>query len=135
MRSAIRVTSSSSVRRSLSSLTTPHPELPIQIPLDLAKPAERATYDFVRRMSTGRWPSWGILGVRREGKTLYFALEWLRYTDGKYALMEMAVNKIAVCWTPQKTAAAALTALGRVGNVRGIGRASAIVPRRSAVAQ
>lgn len=124
MRSAIHVTSSSSVRRSPSSLPPPRLALPIQIPVDLAKPAERATYNFIRRMSTGRWPSWGLLGVCREGDTLYFALEWLRYTDGKYALMEVAVNKIAVSWTPQKTADSALTALGRVG-ARGIGRSAA----------
>lgn len=134
MRSSIRATSSSSARRSSLSLPPPRPDLPIQIPLDLGKPAERATYDFLRRMSTGRWPSWGILGVRREGETLYLALEWLRYTDGKYALLEMSVHKLAVSWTYRKTASAALTALGRVGGARVSGTTSAIERRPSAVA-
>jgi hypothetical protein len=44
--------------------------------LDLSKPAERAAHDLVRRFSSGRWPLWRLLGMRREGKTLYVAVEW-----------------------------------------------------------
>jgi hypothetical protein len=46
--------------------------------LDLEKPAEREAYDLVRGMISHGHPVWHLLGIRRDGTSLYLAVEWAR---------------------------------------------------------
>jgi hypothetical protein len=76
--------------------------------LDLSKPPERAAQDLVRRFSSGRWPLWRLLGIRREGRNLYVAVEWRRCRKpASYSVVEVSLRRIALRWwyTPSATAA------------------------------
>ena len=65
-----------SSRRRLPSLRLSPPR--IVAALDLQNPSERAAHDLLRRFTTGRWPLWRLLGLRRDDGLLLAALEWVR---------------------------------------------------------
>ncbi len=55
-----------------------------------------------------------LLGTRRAGQTLYLAVEWLRTERDRperYSVVEIALDRIAVCWCYHRTAAATHKAL------------------------
>jgi hypothetical protein len=79
--------------------------------LDLSKETERDTQSFIKRACTGRWPMWRLLGMRRKGRTLYAAVEWVRNEPVVYTLVNIALDKCAMNWRYFPTAAAALAAL------------------------
>lgn len=76
--------------------------------LDLADPNERAAHDLIRRSCSGRWPLWRLLGMRRAGRTLHVAVEWLRCRrHDRYSVVQVALGQQALSWTyfPSATAA------------------------------
>ncbi len=79
--------------------------------LDLDKPTERDTQAFLKRACSGRWPMWRLLGMRRKGRTLYAAVQWVRPEPAVYAVVNIALDKCALFWRYFPTAAAALAAL------------------------
>lgn len=85
---------------------------PIAAVLDLAAPHERATFELLLRFCTGRWPLWRLLGLRREGYTLYAAVEWRRATrPDRYSIAELSLESCEVCWRYLPSAQAARQAL------------------------
>jgi len=107
---------SASSRRKPPSLSRKPPVIAAK--LDLSKPGERAAHDLLRRYSTGRWPLWRVLGVKRAGKTLYVAIEWRRSIESdRYALAELSLTQEAVHFPPMPDAAAALAALAKAGRM------------------
>jgi len=88
---------------------------PIVAQLDLAKPGERKAHDLVRRFSTGRWPLWRLLGMRRNGQTLFIAVEWRRCVEpNPYSLVRVSLGESAMCWRCFPTAAAVRSALAHL---------------------
>jgi len=81
--------------------------------LDLSKPDERATHDFLRRVSSGRWPMWRLLGaMRREGARLFVSVEWLRCArDAPFCVVELALDQLAMSWQYLPSAKAARAAV------------------------
>ncbi len=114
-------TSVSSVVRS-PSIPPPRPDLrrapdqpaTMAAQLDLTKPGERQAHDLVRRFCTGRWPLWRLIGMRREGLTLFVAIEWLRGHADRFALAEVALAQVAVRWRSCASSASARAALDHV---------------------
>lgn len=80
--------------------------------LNLEIPDEREAHDFIRRASTGRWPMWRLLGMRRCGAVLNVAVEWCRsHSAQPYSVVYISLDKLAYSWDSFSTAAEALTAL------------------------
>lgn len=80
--------------------------------LDLATPQERATHDLLRRFCSGRWPLWRLLGLRRDERTLYAAVEWVRSKRSpRFSVAELSLERTAVCWRCFPSALAARRAL------------------------
>jgi hypothetical protein len=80
--------------------------------LDLEKPDERAAHDFIRRVCSGRWPMWRLLGMRRHGRMLLLAVEWLRSgRDERFALVRLSLTELAARWHYFPSAAAARATL------------------------
>lgn len=101
-------------RRRPSLLKSPPMSPPrIAATLDLSNPAERATHDFLRRVSSGRWPMWRLLGaMRREGARLFVSVEWLRCArDAPFCVVELALDQLAMSWRHFPTADAAQAAV------------------------
>jgi hypothetical protein len=76
--------------------------------LNLRKPIEREVHALIRRFSSGRWPLWRLLGMRREGLKLYVAVEWRRARrPDPYSVVEVSLRSIAFRWwyAPSETAA------------------------------
>lgn len=95
--------------------------------LDLSVPGERAAVDLVRRMSTGRWPSWRVLGMRRTGQVLLVAVQWLRTRQQPFSLVEVSLVEASLRWRNHSSRQALLVALRReqpsccLDNVEGSG--------------
>lgn len=105
----VPATSVSRTRRPPSLLLSP-PR--IVAALDLQKENERAAHDLLLRFCSGRWPLWRVLAMRRDGATLFCAVQWLRCRAAEpYALAELSLTQQAVCWRSLTTAKAALSAL------------------------
>jgi len=101
-------TSVSRRRRNLS----PSSPAKVAAVLDLDKPTERDTQDFLRRACSGRWPMWRLFGMRRHDQSLYVAVEWLRMKRAeRYSLVELALDQMALRWRDYPTVAAARAAL------------------------
>lgn len=80
--------------------------------LDLNQPIERDTQAFLKRACSGRWPLWRLLGMKRRGQVLFIAVEWVRSRgDSRYSVVELALDRLAMCWRSYSTAAAARAAL------------------------
>jgi len=87
--------------------------------LDLDKPGERATHDFLQRASSGRRPMWRVLGMRRRGKALLVAVEWLRSGKAeRFSVVRLSLTELAARWHYFPTAAAARAALALEGKAR-----------------
>ena len=97
-----------SSRRRFSSLRTSPP--PVAAVLDMAKPGERTAHDLLRRFSTGRWPTWRPLAMRRAGQALLVAVEWspraLR-SPRTYSLVALSLDEPALSWRNFPSAPAA----------------------------
>lgn len=112
----VPATSVSSVHRS-PSLFKSAPSIVAR--LDLAKPAERRAHDLVLRFSTGRWPLWRLLDMRREGLILYVAVEWRRSrASDPYSVVQVSLSRTTLRWRDFQTAVAARRALNRVDGTR-----------------
>jgi len=84
--------------------------------LDLEKPDERSVHDFIRRASTGRWPLWRLLGMRRCGNMLHVAVEWCRSREPEpYSVVHASLNEPAYSWHNFSTAYEARTAMAALG--------------------
>lgn len=80
--------------------------------LDLSQPGERAAHDVLRRFCTGRWPRWRLLALRRGDGWLLAAVEWLRSpAPARFAVAELSLRRVAVCWRDYSSATAARQAL------------------------
>jgi len=110
---SVRSTSAPIVRR--RSVLPSRPPARIAAQLNLDDPGERQAEETLRRFTTGRWPLWRLLGIHRDGMVLYCAVEWLRTGKGrhpeKYALAELALDRVSVRWNYFGSAAAVRSAL------------------------
>lgn len=80
--------------------------------LNLMAPQERAAHDLLRRFCSGRWPLWRLLGLRRDERTLYAAVEWVRGERPlRFSVAELSLERTAVCWRCFPSALAARRAL------------------------
>lgn len=103
----VPATSVCSRRRSgLSMLSPPI----IAARLNLNMPGERAAHDLIRRFSSGRWPLWRVVGMRRCGQTLLLAVEWQRVRRS-FSLASVSLTETCVEWRDLPTAQAARVAL------------------------
>ena len=59
----------------------------------------------LRRMSTGRWPTWSILGIIPPDRdpVLIVGVEWLRTSDDRFAVLCIGLDGRSVKWTPCAT--------------------------------
>lgn len=104
-------------RRRRSLLPSSPPRIAAVINLD--KPAERQTHDFLRRASTGRRPMWRVLALRRRRKTLLVAVEWLRSRrEERFSVVHLSLKRLAAHWYYFPTVAAARAALALDGKPR-----------------
>ncbi len=94
-------------RRPSLSLSPPR----IVAKLDMQNEVERDTKAFLSRACSGRWPMWRLLGMKRLGDTLLISVKWLRCADGRYSLVALSLDRIALCWWYFPTASAARSAL------------------------
>lgn len=84
----------------------------IEALLDLEIPDEREAHDFIRRATTGRWPLWRLLGMRRRGAVLNLAVEWCRSHSARpYSVVYISLDKLAYSWDFFSSAAEARNAL------------------------
>lgn len=79
--------------------------------LNLEVPGERAAHDLVQRFTSGRWPRWRVLGVRRVGIALLVAVQWLRTQGEPFALVEVALHEASLRWRHHADRRALLAAL------------------------
>jgi hypothetical protein len=101
-----RSTSAPARRRFPKPSTSPPPRPSVTLNLEL--PAERQAHDYLLRISTGRWPTWRLLGMARDGAALLVAVLWLRmHRQLPYSLVELDVDshKFGVRWLDYGTAA------------------------------
>jgi len=94
-------------RRSLLPSSPPR----IVAKLDMQNEVQRDTQAFLKRACSGRWPMWRMLGIKRLGDTLFVSVEWLRCADGRYSLVALSLDRIALRWWSFPTADAARSAL------------------------
>jgi len=57
-------------------------------------------YALLRRMTTGRWPAWRILGTAAPARDLVVGVEWLRGSEDRYAVATISPDGRSVEWTP-----------------------------------
>ena len=108
--------SSVSRRRQPPRIRSASPSSPLAV-LDLSKPGERQTHDFLLRATSKRDRMWTVLTVRRLGDDLLCVVRWAHpNTAAKpFALAEVSLTETAVCWRDYPTAAAAQTEMERRG--------------------
>lgn len=82
--------------------------------LDLQQESERAAHDLLLRMSTGRWPCWRLLAMRRVDGVLHIAVEWCRERAGlRFSRVELLMQDLHLRWSDFATERAARQALRR----------------------
>lgn len=74
-------------------------------------------YALLRRMTTGRWPIWRILGTAAPCTSLVVGVEWLRGAGHRYAVATIGSDGKSVEWTPCESSGDALDMLERVPQV------------------
>jgi len=93
--------------------------------LDLSQPGERAAYDTILWATTGRWPLWRLLGVRRHGGSLAVAVKWKPKQPSSsrdFSLIVIDLRDRTMRWLKFPTTVAVLEALrafGRAPNPAG----------------
>lgn len=70
----------------------------------------------LRRMSTGRWPAWRILGTIPPDRdpVLVVGVEWLRSSDPRFAVVRISLDGRSVDWTQCATSAEVIDRLEQV---------------------
>jgi hypothetical protein len=71
-------------------------------------------YALLRRMSTGRWPIWRILGTAAPARDLIVGVEWLRGSSSRYAVATISPDGRALSWTPCSSSTEAIDLLEQV---------------------
>lgn len=99
------------------------PSLPMRPPRIVAKlnmqhGVERDMQAFLTRACSGRWPMWRVLGMKRRGDILLLSVEWLRCAGARYSLVQLSLDKMALCWWYFPTADAARAALDAIDTRR-----------------
>ena len=56
-------------------------------------------YALLRRMTTGRWPVWRLLGTAAPARDLIVGVEWLRGSSSRYAVATISPDGRALSWT------------------------------------
>ena len=64
------------------------------------RPDASGAYALLRRMTTGRWPIWRILGAAAPCVDLVVGVEWLRGTGDRYAVATISPDGRALSWIP-----------------------------------
>jgi hypothetical protein len=101
-----------SSRRHSSSLRTR--SVRIAAYLDLQQESERAAHDLLLRMSSGRWPCWRLLALRRVDGVLHIAVEWHRDRAGlRFSRVDLLLQDLHLRWIDFATERAARQALRR----------------------
>lgn len=100
---------SPSRKRRISSLPMRSPRIVAM--LDMSHEVERDTQAFLTRACSGRWPMWRLLGMKRHDDILFVSVQWLRCADDRYSLVELSLDRVALCWRYFPTADAARLAL------------------------
>lgn len=82
-----------SSRRRRTRLPASPPPAPLAL-LDLSQPGERAAYEYIHRATTGRRPTWRMLGMRRIGKRLLCVVLWARRPSAPepYGVVEIELS-------------------------------------------
>lgn len=82
--------------------------------LDLNKPGEKSAHDFLLRATSGSFPLFRVLGMRRRGLLLLLAIET---SQGSAYVLSLSLEKTALSlrqWYPShETAKAAIVAYGK----------------------
>jgi hypothetical protein len=84
------------------------------------RPDAAGAYALLRRMTTGRWPLWRVLGTAAPARDLVVGVEWLRGSKGaghRYAVATIGSDGKSVEWTPCASSGDALDMLERVPQV------------------
>ena len=80
--------------------------------LDLQQESERAVHALLLRLSTGRWPRWRLLAMRRFAGLLLVAVEWCRdRSDLRFSRVTLSLSDLHLRWTDFATAREARQAL------------------------
>ncbi|MBL9005081.1 MAG: hypothetical protein JNJ46_12590 [Myxococcales bacterium] len=83
--------------------------------VDLSQPGELQAHQLISRFSTGRWPRWRLLGICRQGQSLYVAVEWLRSRASRpFSVVEVSLESVALSWKEFASARQARLALSQV---------------------
>jgi hypothetical protein len=90
---------------------SPVPASTVVATLDMNHEVERDIHAFLTRACSGRWPMWRVLGMKRLGDTLFVCVKWLRCADGRYSLVAVSLDRIALRWCYFPTASAGCSAL------------------------
>lgn len=89
--------------------------------LDLSKPGERQSHDFLLRATTGSDRMWELLDLRRLGDVLLCVVRWVHpdNSDKPFSLAEVSLAATAVCWQDFASMDGALTEIQRRCDVGG----------------
>ena len=99
------------LRHTPATSVSARPRSPSQSPQP--RPAAGA-YALLRRMTTGRWPIWRILGTAAPCVDLVVGVEWLRGSSSRYAVATISPDGRALSWTPCGSSGDVLDRLDRV---------------------
>ena len=104
---------SASVSRRRRSISRTAPTLPPLAMLDLSKPGEREAHGFLLRATSKRDRMWELLMLRRHGDVLLCVVRWVHPDDESkpFALAEVSLTEVAVCWRDYSSTDAAHTAM------------------------
>ena len=86
------------------------------------RPDAAGAYALLRRMTTGRWPIWKILGTAAPARDLIVGVEWLRGSSSRYAVATISPDGRALSWTPCGSSGDVLDRLEQVPGPEGRAR-------------
>ena len=78
------------------------------------RPDTTGAYALLRRMTTGRWPVWRILGTAAPARDLVVGVEWLRGSEDRYAVATISLDGTSVEWAPCSSSTDVLDMLEQV---------------------
>lgn len=81
------------------------------------RPDAAGAYALLRRMSTGRWPLWRVLGAAASCVDLVVGVEWLRGSNGagsQYAVATISPDGRSISWAPCSGSGDVIDRLGQV---------------------
>ena len=105
------------LRHTPATSVSARPRSPSQSPQP--RPDASGAYALLRRMTTGRWPLWRVLGTAAPCSSLVVGIEWLRGSKGtssRFSVATIGSDGKSMEWVPCSSSAEAIDLLERLPN-------------------